>query len=132
MFKFVRIHLELAQYAVSRSDDDDRFLLPAAYHVEQAIEKTLKQVANELGIQFAGSPTITRLLAAIPEDSTIVSVESLEFLEVYASMLREWEASLKYNADCVATRRTVVKILKFAENFYSEVASNIKLQGGVT
>ena len=117
--------LDNAHYNLNRANEDEMFLRPAGNHTEQAIEKILKQAAKELGIEFAEDHKISQLVPAFPVPNRYVTEEQLEFLEPYLGMLYGWATKLKYNGNCVATRRTIVKLLEFADQLYIDVCAAI-------
>ena len=48
--------------------DDDYDLLIAAYHVQQAVEKTLKLALKELGVPYTKTRRIEDLLSRLPDN----------------------------------------------------------------
>lgn len=125
LIEYAYMDLDLAGASLLKADEDERYLRPAANHTEQAIEKILKQIAKESGLRVSEDHKIARLLEVIPRVNRYISEEQLDFLEPYSGMLVGWATSVKYNGDCLVTRRTVVKLYNFAKELYNGVVAAI-------
>ena len=104
------------------NDPDDISLRIAANHVEQAIEKTLKQILKDSGLPYEHTHNISALLASIPEDTSLVDISLLDEIEPYAGMLVGWVTKIKYDASVVATRRVIQKLAGIAGNLIIDVS----------
>lgn len=123
MLDFAKADLKAAK--IFLYDTDDLSLRISAYHTEQAIEKILKQVLEELGVSYKKDPGFGAMLAAIPDSQDMLSDTTLDVLSDNADRLRNWSTELRYTKSYVTTRRETTRMFEFACGFYNEVCEAI-------
>ncbi len=82
--------LKTAKYCMSTGDDEYDLCL-AAYHIQQAVGKTLKSCLKELGIDYTKTHRIESLLQLLPPDQSIISDDVYERLYDKSSSLTAWK-----------------------------------------
>lgn len=90
--------------------DDDYDLLIAAYHVQQAVEKTLKLTLKELGVPYTKTRRIEDLLSRLPDNQNLLGEEWLDWLETNSATFCDWESKTRYVEGYSVTRRHVLRL----------------------
>lgn len=101
--------------------DDDYDLLIAAYHIQQAIEKTLKLILKELGISYTKTHRIEDLMSRLPDSQDLLNEDWLDWLETNSSTLYDWESKTRYIEGYSVTRRHVLRMYNDAVRFVAEL-----------
>ena len=83
--------------------NDEMYLNNAAYHLQQAVEKTLKGALECVGITVPNTHKITKLIAMISHHGAHLQIT--EWLDDHSEMLSSWEAETRYNMDFLAKKR---------------------------
>jgi len=122
----VKIDLRLAFY--SMNDPDELILQGAPYHIQQAIDKCLKQVYIECGKDYRHTHEINSLVQGLPSWQPYISKELCEQIEDAGDTLTKWEYISRYDDPYLATRRKVDKLYALAEEVYSQV---LKMVGSI-
>ena len=120
-----RIRADLRNAFLAKGDGDEWVLQTAAYHVQQAIEKCLKQVYVECGVDYRHTHEIGSLVKNLPAEQRLLSIASLADLEDMLDSLEKWEAATRYDDPYMATRRRVDRLYTFAEQLYAELCASI-------
>ncbi len=119
----VKIDLRLAKY--SMNDPDELILQGAPYHIQQAIEKCLKQVYIECGKDYRRTHEINSLLHGLPTWQPFISRDLCEQIEDVSDTLSKWEHISRYEDTYLATRRKITALYTLAENVYEQVLKSI-------
>lgn len=122
----VRVDIGMAEFALSQADDG--YVRQAAFCVQQAIEKSIKQVYVECGIDYRHTHSINSLLRNLPANQRYLSEESIEAVYECSDTLEKWELVTRYGEDYVASRRRVEMILSLAKKLQAEVLTAIRRQ----
>ena len=83
--------------------DDAMYLNNAAYHLQQAVKKTLIGALECVGITVPNTHKITKLIAMISHHGAHLQIT--EWLDDRSEMLSSWEAETRYNMDFLAKKR---------------------------
>lgn len=109
--------IRVAELLVKSSDEYDMDV--AAYHLQQAVEKILKQYLELRGIQYSKSHNI-ELLSEQCDDKNITAIlGGKEF------MLTSWEAGSRYAGNFKVAQNQLINSLELSQNLYSYVVENL-------
>lgn len=125
LLDFAGVDLRAAELMLQ--DTDDFALRIAAYHVEQAIEKIIKQILTECGVNFGHNHKFREILSALPDSQSYLSVDALDFLSDNADRLTNWVTQLKYVRSYITTRRETLRMYEFATKLFNEVSASISV-----
>ena len=93
--------------ALNYYDSDDKALrLQAAYHMQQAIEKTIKLKAEIEGLNLWGHD-IERLIVECEDNSVVTDIPS--YIRNNADTITRWEAECRYYPVKVVRRDSIKK-----------------------
>lgn len=102
----------------------------AAYHAQQAVEKTLKYfLHNVYGVddtskQFKTHNISTLLIMINSHDANFIS--NHQKLADLSDEITSWEASTRYGENLVATKNTIIEVLDYCESIISnEIQSEV-------
>ena len=105
---------------------NDEYLYDAsAYHIQQAIEKSLKYILHNI----YGEDDTTKKFKTHNISSLIIMLNSYDsnFINNHpdivsiADEITRWEASSRYGESIVSTRNDIIKAIKYAKNLYNEI-----------
>lgn len=119
----IKAETDIGMARLALTQSDDYYVLNAAYHVQQAVEKTLKFALEELGVDYQKTHRISALVKQMPDTQDLLSDEDLEFLEAREDSFANWESNVRYDNDYMASRRLVSKVLDFAEQLLCKTKS---------
>lgn len=94
---------------------DDFMVDTAAWHVQSAIEKTLKVVLQLHGELYPKTHDISLLASKVPEGTRYLPADIIELLEYRGPLLSSWAVGTRYEDSPVAKRKLVVDNLELAE-----------------
>ena len=98
--------------------DDEMILNNVAYHLQQAVEKTLKGALECVGVTVPNTHKITKLLSMIENNGANLIVT--DWIDDHSEMLSEWEAESRYNMDFLVEKRKLDRAMEEVENFFCE------------
>ena len=78
LIKIAQSDLRMANFAISTGDECD--LRMAAYHIQQAVEKALKQILEDYGVSYTKTHKLYRLSALLPDSQAVPSRDPLALL----------------------------------------------------
>ena len=120
LLEYARADLDIAKTLLD--NPDEFWVRGAAFHTQQCIEKTFKQVLMDCGVTPRKSHVFRLLLEELPEWQNIISTEHLDYLQDNSDRFTNWATEIKYSQSYITTRREVLRVMKFAEEFYNAVA----------
>ena len=88
------------------NDEDKAMRLQAAYHMQQAVEKTIKLKAEIKGLNLWGH-NINRLIKACDDGG--IDIETPRYIKDSAERLTSWEAEGRYYPIKVVRRDSIKK-----------------------
>lgn len=95
--------------------NDEMYLNNSAYHLQQAVEKTLKGSLECIGVTVPNTHKITRLLSMIRNYGANLIIT--EWLDDHSEMLSSWEVETRYNMDFLVEKRKLDRAITEVENF---------------
>ena len=95
--------------------NDEMYLNNAAYHLQQAVEKTLKGALECVGITVPNTHKITKLIAMISHHGAHLQIT--EWLDDHSEVLSSWEAETRYNMDFLVEKRKLDRAVPEVETF---------------
>ena len=110
-----RVDLEYAAFGLDSGDDG--YIGVAGFHIQQAVEKTLKSVLRYFGIPYKKTRDIGSLLGQLGDKTSWISDELWDSLSVAAPLLNTWESRPRYNEESgyLVARRTALKYYELAK-----------------
>lgn len=93
----------------------------AAFHVEQAIEKTLRAYLMSIGKDCSGITRVGALLSNIPGNSGVFDLSDAEFLMRRDNMLSVWRDSVPYSDAFGRASSELSVCFSFAKSLYNKV-----------
>lgn len=119
MYRLAAFDLKNAKWNMTQADDiAPRF---AAYHVQQCVEKTLKQALRLYGVNYTKTHAILELVDMLPDTQEIFSQSVLDLIELRGSRLTDWSAKSRYAEGYMVKRSTVEQAIELAELALSEL-----------
>lgn len=82
---------------------DEMILNNAAYHLQQAVEKTLKGALECVGVTVPNTHKISKLVKMISDNGANLIVT--DWVDDHSEMLGEWEAQSRYDMDFLVEKR---------------------------
>ena len=125
-----RIHADIAtaqflNSPIGNPNNDEYIYDTAAYHIQQAIEKSIKYFLHDVyevddtSKRFRTHNLSDLILQLSLKDSSFIP--NHQDLIDMVSEISDWEAGSRYNEDIVSTRTSISKALLIAEKLFSEV-----------
>lgn len=123
-----RIATDLRSAAVGVETGDKWMLELAAFHVQQAFEKILKQVYLEYGTNYPESSNIAVLISSLPSSQCLLSSEEVAGLREIADILTSWEIAVHENNDDIEHSDLVAEYLQQAEVLFQKFQDAIRIK----
>lgn len=103
------VDLSYAMFGINSGDDGHIGI--AGFHIQQAVEKTLKSVLRHFGVAYKKTHDIGSLMGQLGSNTSWVPDELWESLEVATPLLNTWENRPRYDEEpgYMVARRTAVK-----------------------
>lgn len=111
-------NLIYAKSGFLRADDEIVFDL-VGYHVQQAVESTIKYVLEMNGVEYAHNHNIRQMIQL--SESKNVDLKLPEFIYEHAEMFTEWEASSRYVMNFKLELKWAKAGYKAAAEYYRDV-----------
>ena len=99
---------------------DEYYINTIAYHLQQAVEKTLKGYLECVGVTVSNTQAIDKLVQMSKNNGSMAVIT--EWLEDRVDMLTRWEVETRYNLDFKIEKDKVLKCHK-------EIGTFLKLNG---
>lgn len=110
LFRSARMDYETARMIWMSSCNDEIILNNAAYHLQQAVEKTLKGALECVGVTVPNTHKITKLIEMVFHNGANLVIT--EWLDDHSEMLSEWEAETRYNMDFLVEKRKLDRAME--------------------
>ena len=104
--------------------DDEIMLNYAGYHLQQAVELSLKYILFMNGVDFPKVHSINHLISIFEENNMMDYIP--EYIDDNSDMLTNWESQTRYVLNYQIARRKIVKAIPEIENFIDMVESDYK------
>lgn len=95
---------------------DELYLNAIAYHIQQAVELTIKHILEVNGISYPWEHSIQMLLDLV-DDNNIMLKES-QWIRLNAERLTSWESSTRYTKGFLVEKKYVELALDKLSNFF--------------
>lgn len=93
-----------AENLAKMPENDEAYMNAVAYHLQQAVEKTLKAFLENVGVTVPNTHDIDKLVRMSRENGSQVILT--EWVKEKADMLTRWETDTRYDIDyCVEKER---------------------------
>ena len=112
---------DIRMAVLALKQDDELDLQQAAYHVQQALEKTIKFFLEVNGVHFRKTHNVALLCELLPENQSVLSESDLDFIYTRSDTIAKWENEVRYDTDYMATRRQVIPVLEFTAMVHERV-----------
>lgn len=116
LFKSAYQEYELAVVILNVPRNDEAFLNAVAYHLQQAVEKTLKAFLECTGVTVPNTHDIDKLIRMSKDNGSRVYIT--EWLEDKADTITRWETDTRYNLDYRVEADKINKGIKYIGEFF--------------
>lgn len=121
-------NLKIAELIIKEATDDEAYLNYAGYHLQQAVELSIKFVLEENGIEYPYTHDITQLIYACKENN--VSDGFTDYVDEHSEMFTIWESKTRYVTNYNLEAEKVKRAAKEVEAQLELIQINyIKIQG---
>lgn len=104
LFKRAYLDWKAAKNLLRIPENDEAYMNNVAYHLQQAVEKTLKAFLECVGVTVPNTHDIDKLVRMSRNNGSRVVIT--EWIEDKADMLTRWETDTRYDMDyCVESRK---------------------------
>lgn len=115
LFRRAYLDYRAAENLLKMPENDEAYMNMVAYHLQQAVEKTLKAFLECAGVTVPNTHDIDRLVRMSGNNGSRVIVT--EWVEDKADMLTRWETDTRYDMDYCVEKEKVLKGLKEIKYF---------------
>ncbi|MCD7817877.1 MAG: HEPN domain-containing protein [Lachnospiraceae bacterium] len=133
LFKRAWLDFKAAENLLAVPMNDEAYINNVAYHLQQAVEKTLKAFLECTGVTVPNTHDIDKLVRMSNNNGSCVAIT--EWIEDKADMLTRWETDTRYDIDyCVEKTKAAAglgKIREFldANGLKEELREELKQEG---
>lgn len=104
-FKNAYNDYKVATDLLKNADADEFYINTIAYHLQQAVEKTLKGFLECVGVTVPNTHAIDKLVQMSKNNGSMAVIT--EWLEDSVDMLTRWEVETRYNLDFTIEKQKV-------------------------
>lgn len=115
LFRRAYLDYRVAENLLKVPENDEAYMNTVAYHLQQAVEKTLKAFLECVGVTVPNTHDIDRLVRMSENNGSRVVIT--EWVEDKADMLTRWETDIQYDMDYCVEKEKVLKGLKEVKHF---------------
>ncbi|MCC8046623.1 MAG: HEPN domain-containing protein [Clostridiales bacterium] len=114
LFRRAWLDFRSAQNILAVPENDEAYINNVAYHLQQAVEKTLVAFLECVGVTVPNTHDIDKLVRMSKNNGSSVIVT--QWIEDKADMLTRWETDTRYDIDyCVERNKAVEGLEKIKE-----------------
>ncbi|MCD8105585.1 MAG: HEPN domain-containing protein [Lachnospiraceae bacterium] len=114
LFRRAWLDFRTAQNLLAVPENDEAYINNVAYHLQQAVEKTLKAFLECVGVTVPNTHDIDKLVRMSKNNGSCVIVT--QWIEDKVDMLTRWETDTRYDIDyCVEKDKAVEGLEKIKE-----------------
>jgi HEPN domain-containing protein len=117
--------LKMSEIALSQAVSDEMFLDIAAYHLQQCIEKTLKYVLAQNGIEFKKTHEIDELCEQFDEDHLIYP----SWVYDNHAVLNKYATTTRYGESIVGNVRLITDLVQKAHEYIQAQREMLNVTG---
>lgn len=128
--KKIRTYLDIAKEncevaeKIVQSFDDENMLNYAAYHLQQAVELSMKYALLLNGIDFPKVHSINQLISYFLNYGLNEYVN--EYIDEHSDMLTNWESCTRYIVNYFVEKRKIDKAIPEIKKYISDIESMTK------
>ncbi len=115
LFKRAYLDYRAAENLLKIPENDEAYMNAVAYHLQQAVEKTLKAFLECVGVTVPNTHDIDKLVRMSVNNGS--RVELTEWIEDKTDMLTRWETDTRYDMDYCVEQKKVQAGLKEVKAF---------------
>ena len=115
LFKRAYLDYRAAENLLMIPENDEAYMNAVAYHLQQAVEKTLKAFLECVGVTVPNTHDIDKLVRMSVNNGS--RVELTEWIEDKTDMLTRWETDTRYDMDYCVEQKKVQAGLKEVKAF---------------
>lgn len=115
LFKRAYLDYRAAENLLKTPENDEAYMNAVAYHLQQAVEKTLKAFLECVGVAVPNTHDIDKLVRMSVNNGS--RVELTEWIEEKTDMLTRWETDTRYDMDYCVEQKKVQTGLKEVKKF---------------
>ena len=115
LFRRAYLDYRVAENLLKVPENDEAYMNTVAYHLQQAVEKTLKAFLECAGVTVPNTHDIDRLVRMSGNNGSRAVIT--EWVEDKADMLTRWETDTRYDMDYCVEKEKVLKGLKEVKHF---------------
>ncbi|MCD7885065.1 MAG: HEPN domain-containing protein [Lachnospiraceae bacterium] len=114
LFRRAWLDFRTARNLLAIPENDEAYINNVAYHLQQAVEKTLKAFLECVGVTVPNTHDIDKLVRMSKNNGSSVVVT--QWIEDKVDMLTRWETDTRYDIDyCVERNKAVEGLEKIKE-----------------
>lgn len=111
-----------AKLLIENANGDEEQLNIAGYHLQQAVEQTIKYLLEQDGVEYPKTHDIEQL-ARIARESD-VNLMLPEYIDDHAEMFSQWEAKARYIIGYAIEKKKLDKALHEVDAYLTKVAES--------
>ncbi len=115
LFKRAYLDYRAAENLLKTPENDEAYMNAVAYHLQQAVEKTLKAFLECVGVTVPNTHDIDKLVRMSVNNGS--RVELTDWIEEKTDMLTRWETDTRYDMDYCVEQKKVQAGLKEVQKF---------------
>ncbi|MCH1942421.1 HEPN domain-containing protein [Holdemania massiliensis] len=128
LFDKAQQNLKVAKKIYTLAEEDDVYLNYVAYHLQQAVEMTLKYYLEENGINYPKTHDIDQLIRIIHKDN--VPCPITEYIDEHSEMFSLWESKTRYVLNYQTERRKIERALEEVNVFVIDAKNSFLKTNG--
>lgn len=114
LFRRAYLDYKAAENLLKIPENDEAYMNTVAYHLQQAVEKTLKAFLECVGVTVPNTHDIDKLVRMSENNGSRVVIT--EWIEDKTDMLTRWETDTRYDIDyCVEKKKVQTGLIKVKE-----------------
>ena len=115
LFRRAYLDYKAAENLLKIPENDEAYMNTVAYHLQQAVEKTLKAFLECVGVTVPNTHDIDKLVRMSKNNGSRVVIT--EWVEEKTDMLTRWETDTRYDIDYCVEKNKVQTGLKEIKEF---------------
>ncbi len=114
-FRRAWLDYKAAEVLLEKPQNDEAYMNSVAYHLQQAVEKTLKAFLECVGVTVPNTHDISRLVRMSQNNGSRVVIT--EWIDDKSDMLTRWETDTRYDIDYCVEKNKVLEGLSEVKHF---------------
>ena len=114
-------NLRNARLVFDNRGDDDAQLNFVGYHLQQAVELTIKYLLEQSGVEYPKTHDVDQLIRMAAEAKVDLCLS--EYMEDHAEMFSQWEAKSRYVIGYSIEQRKIERALEEVDDYLADIAA---------